>query len=94
MDAENNFEHVKDEKLWRALSALNITIEARTIGELEFKKRLVLDPLAGQELKPDDFDDIEELVIGGILDDEKFTGKTKSLISDRLQCDIRHLGRK
>lgn len=89
------FTNVKAPKLKSKLAELgNAEVREESILELEQKKRIVLDPLAELELKREDFDGAEEIVIGGILGDKEFTGKTKSLISSKLPAETRNLGKK
>jgi ribosome biogenesis SPOUT family RNA methylase Rps3 len=90
--------NIKDSKLIEKMSKFsNIKISESSIAELAARKRIVLDPFAEKELTTNDFDDIEEIVIGGNLGNEKLTGKTKFLITDRLKnshTKPRNLGKK
>lgn len=56
-------------------------------------KTVVLDPFAKKELKSNDFKNLDFIVIGGILGDKEFTGKTKKLISEKINCEKRNLGK-
>ncbi|MDI6855769.1 MAG: hypothetical protein QMD21_03165 [Candidatus Thermoplasmatota archaeon] len=91
------FTNVKDAKLKECLRKLsNVEVLEESVIELEHKKRIVLDPLAKRALTRADYDGIEEIVIGGILGNEKLTGKTKLLITDRLKksdTKARNLGK-
>lgn len=90
--------NLKDLKLKKKLAKFdNIELTEKSILELEPKKRIILDPFAKKELTGRDFNNVEEIVIGGILGNEKFTGRTKILITDRLKntnTKSRNLGNK
>ncbi|MCA1813792.1 MAG: hypothetical protein LC624_07560 [Halobacteriales archaeon] len=53
---------------------------------------LVTDPEAEPAVRPDEFDDFDVLVVGGILGVEEFTGKTGKLITRPQHLEARHLG--
>lgn len=57
------------------------------------KKIIILDPLAEEELKTNDFKNCNFIVVGGILGNKEFTGKTKKLISEKINCKKRNLGK-
>lgn len=65
----------------------------KTFSKIFNGKTIVLDPFAKKELKTNDFKNCDFIVVGGILGDKKFTGKTKKLISDKLNCEKRNLGK-
>lgn len=56
-------------------------------------RTIILDPRASLRLKPQDFDGIEYIVIGGILGYAEARGRTRELITSRLPgAGIRNLG--
>lgn len=62
---------------------------------LKGKRYIVLDPLAAEPLKTEDFADASAVVVGGILGYEKPKGRTKELITSKAEdAIVRNLGRK
>lgn len=103
------FTNVQDLALRSALSVLiKRKVEAEGPGECragvfssglaglkEFRagETIVLDPEAPQQLRTADFPRFKALVIGGILGNEGFTGKTGRLLTGKLGCEARNLGK-
>lgn len=68
--------------------------EEKSCAELlKGKKAVVLEPQATQMLAQEDFFEEGCLVIGGILGDANPRGRTKELITERLECVPRSLGK-
>jgi len=63
------------------------------LKEFQPGKTIVLDPAATKVLKTGDLDRHGALVIGGILGSEGFTGKTGKLLTGKLGCEARNLGK-
>ncbi|WP_048058183.1 hypothetical protein [Pyrococcus yayanosii] len=60
---------------------------------IDRSKLIILDPFAEEELKPEDIEDDTIIVVGGILGDFEFTGKTKKFITDKIEgANARHIG--
>jgi ribosome biogenesis SPOUT family RNA methylase Rps3 len=68
-------------------------IRREHVYELKFENAIVLDPLAPLPLTPEDMQKANYVVIGGILGDREFTGKTKAWITSKMQCVARNLGK-
>jgi len=63
------------------------------VRELRIEKVVVLDPKAGEALKPEDLRACDAVVIGGIMGDHPPRGRTWELITSRLENPIpRNLG--
>ncbi len=61
---------------------------------LGLKKIIVLDPLAKDELTPNDVRGCDAVVIGGIMGDHPPRGRTRELVTSRIRnCIPRNLGR-
>jgi len=78
------------------------TTKLKSIGSVESKNPkelfstencIILDPASKIQLKTDDFNDLNALIVGGILGYEKPRGRTKTLISDKYGFDTRTLGK-
>ena len=63
------------------------------LKEFQPKKTIVLDPAAPKALATADMDKAGALVVGGILGSEGFTGKTGRLLTEKLGCQGRNLGK-
>lgn len=67
----------------------------QSVTEFPFdrSKLIVLDPFAEEELKPEDIQEDTLIVVGGILGDIEFTGKTKKFITEKMEgVKARHIG--
>ncbi|USS41223.1 hypothetical protein NF865_03215 [Thermococcus aggregans] len=67
----------------------------QSVTEFPFdrSKMIILDPFAEEELKPEDIEEDTIIVVGGILGDIEFTGKTKKFITDKIEgAKARHIG--
>ncbi|RLF60649.1 MAG: hypothetical protein DRN16_04550 [Thermoplasmata archaeon] len=66
----------------------------KNAGEfLNNKKCIVLDPQSKKTLKTEDFQNLQAIIIGGILGCEKPHGRTKKMISDRYSFKTRNMGK-
>jgi len=63
------------------------------LKEFQPKKTIILDPAAPKALATADLDMAGALVVGGILGSEGFTGKTGRLLTEKLGCQARNLGK-
>ena len=63
------------------------------LKEFQPKKTIILDPAAPKTLSTADFEKAAALVVGGILGSEGFTGKTGRLLTEKLGCQARNLGK-
>lgn len=86
------FTNVKDERMHAVLSKLSAEVYREHVYELKLENLVVLDPLAEKPLEPEDMQKANYVVIGGILGDREFTGKTKQLITEKTRCIARNLG--
>ncbi|MEM2869553.1 MAG: hypothetical protein QW379_03915 [Thermoplasmata archaeon] len=88
------FTNVRDERLIEALRPLSVVYKesARELEGFDPKSTLVLDPDAEKPLTTSDVDACRALVVGGILGSEGFTGKTRELVTKKLECQARNLG--
>lgn len=89
------FTNVKGKRMKKFLSEFT-EVKNKSVTDMN-EKLIVLDPLAKKELKTSDFNNIDGVVVGGILGYEKLTGRTKKLISDKSDKKttiIRNLGKK
>ena len=89
------FTNVADKRLFAALCPLAETKKSSLAQLAEFKPRstIVLDPAAPKALATTDLDRANALVVGGILGSEGFTGKTGRLLTEKLGCQARNLGK-
>ncbi len=87
------FTNIKSNLMRERLSQFG-KVREESILDMKHKERIVLDPFADKTLRTDDFEGIDEIVIGGILGHDKFTGRTKILISDKLKAGTRNLGKR
>ncbi len=89
------FTNVKRFEEKERLAILGRCLEEDLTAYLAGKKYIVLDPLADESLKTEDFADAEAIVVGGILGYEKPKGRTKELITSRARgAVVRNLGKK
>ncbi|MGC8581614.1 MAG: hypothetical protein ACP5RS_05285 [Thermoplasmata archaeon] len=80
--------------LWKQNSVFRSSTTKHIYDKFPDKTFIVLDPSAEEELSPLDFYDIDGIIVGGILGNEKFTGKTKKYISDNVKNKkTRNLGK-
>ena len=71
-------------------------IVPQSVTEFPFdrSKMIILDPFAEEELKPEDIEEDTIIVVGGILGDIEFTGKTKKFITDKIEgARARNIGK-
>lgn len=92
-DENVTFTNVKDPTMFSTLSSFGCVREEDAATVCKGKRCLVLDPQSDKRLELDDFSDMDCLVVGGILGAEKPLGRTKQLITDRLDCQSRNLGK-
>lgn len=88
-----SFTNVKDDRMYAVLSNLTSGIFREHVYELKLENLVVLDPLASKTLEPDDMQKVDYIVIGGILGNKEFTGKTKRLITEKTRGIARNLGK-
>ena len=86
------FTNVKDKRMKNFLSGF-AEVKSKSITEMN-KKLIVLDPLAKKTLSTSDFGNVDGIVIGGILGYDRPRGRTKKLLSDKLNAETRNLGKK
>jgi len=86
------FTNVKDKRMKTFLSEFT-EVEHESVTEMN-EKLIVLDPLAKKKLKTSDFNNVKGVVVGGILGYDKPKGRTKKLISDKLNAKTRNIGKK
>ncbi len=67
--------------------------EKSCVEFLKGKKAVVLEPQATQMLSKEDFSENGAIIIGGILGDANPRGRTKDLITEKLDCIPRSLGK-
>ncbi len=89
------FTNVKSSGERQRLASLGKSLEDDFRAYLDDRKYIVLDPLAAEVLRTEDFAGIEAVVVGGILGYEKPKGRTKELITTRAKNAVaRNLGGK
>jgi ribosome biogenesis SPOUT family RNA methylase Rps3 len=90
------FTNVADNELFDALTGRGAPVRRSPLEALrEFapKRTIALDPEAKEPLKTSDFMKHDAIVIGGILGSEGFSGKTGKLLTKKLGCQARNLGK-
>ena len=90
------FTNVSDKALYKALADRGAAVLRSPLQKLKQfvpKRTLALDPQATEPLRTSDFKRHDALVIGGILGSEGFTGKTGRLMTGKLGCRARNLGK-
>ncbi|MEM4293007.1 MAG: SAM-dependent methyltransferase [Thermoplasmata archaeon] len=87
------FTNVNDERMYALLSELSGEVYREHVYELKLGNLIVLDPLAENPLEPEDMQRADYVVIGGILGDREFTGKTRRLITEKTRAVARNLGK-
>jgi len=90
------FTNVADPRLFKALAASGASVRRTSLWRLKEydpRRTLALDPEAPKPLRTSDLLRCNALVIGGILGSEGFTGKTGRLVTGRLGCKARNLGK-
>jgi len=68
----------------------------QSVTEFPFdrSKMIILDPFAEEKLRPEDIEEDTIIVVGGILGDFEFTGKTKKFITDKIEgARARNIGK-
>ncbi|ASJ10556.1 hypothetical protein A3L12_04210 [Thermococcus sp. P6] len=87
------FTNVRPHERERLAKIGSVITESVTKFPFDRSKLIVLDPFGEEELKPEDIEDDSIIVVGGILGDLEFTGRTKKFITDRLKTSkVRHIG--
>lgn len=87
------FTNVRDDRMYALLSNLTSAVFREHVYELKLENLVVLDPLAEYPLEPDDLQRADYIVIGGILGNREFTGKTRRLITEKIRGVARNLGK-
>lgn len=88
------FTNVKEPEERKILAEIG-SVVAESVTKLPFDKSklIILDPFAEEELKPEDIEEDSLIVVGGILGDFEFTGKTKEFITSKIEgAKARHIG--
>lgn len=70
------------------------SVEKRSVTKLKLGNLIVLDPAAGKPLTSKDFANDPQIVIGGICGDYPPRLRTRELISKKIKCEKRNLGKK
>ncbi|MGB9636178.1 MAG: hypothetical protein ACPL1Y_02875 [Thermoplasmata archaeon] len=86
------FTNVQDKEMHEKLSSL-CDVKREHVYELKLENVIVLDPFADKTLVPEEMQNANFVVIGGILGDREFTGKTEKLITKKTMCIARNLGK-
>ncbi|MDV3102958.1 hypothetical protein [Thermococcus waiotapuensis] len=87
------FTNVREEERERLAKLGSVLAESVTRFPFDRSKLIILDPFAEEELKPEEVGEDSIIVIGGILGDFEFTGKTKKFITERIEgAKARHIG--
>lgn len=86
------FTNVKDDMIYEEISKIAECKRDSIIEIGKGKKCIVLDPYGKKKITQNDFTS-DYIIIGGILGDKEFTGKTKKMITDRGCMESRHLGK-
>lgn len=87
------FTNVGNEKTANALRAIG-SIERKKANEFFHGKNcIILDPQSKKTLVTKDFENLNGIIIGGILGYEKPQGRTKEMLSDKSDFETRHIGK-
>ena len=89
---ETVFTNVLDKKTADGLKPLGKVKKQKANTAFSEKNCIILDPQAKKPLKPADFTNLDAIIVGGILGYEKPQGRTKELLSEKSQFELRHLG--
>lgn len=92
-DGDVIFTNVNDPTMLNALAAMGTVRSEAAPMVCQDKRCAVLDPQAGISLKTEDFYRLDCLIVGGILGAENPLGRTKQLITDRMHCESRNIGK-
>ena len=88
------FTNVREDERKKLAELGSVLSESVTRFPFDSSRLIILDPFAKEELKPEDVDEDSIIVVGGILGDFEFTGKTKELITSRVRgAKVRHIGK-
>ncbi len=68
-------------------------VEEKSVKELELKNVCILDPEAKKTLAPEDAEEFEYLIFGGILGNCPPEKRTKKELTCTMQCETRNLGK-
>jgi len=89
------FTNIADSALFEALADHGAPVRRSPLERLKEyhpRRTLALDPEAKFPLRTSDFKKHDSLVIGGILGNEGFTGKTRRFMTKKLGCQAKNLG--
>jgi len=86
------FTHVTKPTTTKTLHNLGDVTTAKANDYFKGKNCLILDPKASTPLAPKDFNNLDAIIIGGILGFKTPRGRTKKLISDHSTFATRHIG--
>ena len=87
------FTNIYDERSVNKLKKIGKVVKKNAGEYLKNKRCIVLDPQSKKTLKTEDFQDLDAIIVGGILGCEKPMGRTKKLISDKYRFETRNLGK-
>lgn len=88
------FTNVKNQEDLEKIRKFARAEEKSCMELLAGKKAIVLDPQAEKMLSKRDFSEEGHIIVGGILGDANPRGRTKELITEKLDCIPRSLGRR
>lgn len=86
------FTNIKNKDDKEFLEKLGIVNE-KSVFTLNLKKACILDPASDNLLKPSDSKQFDYTIFGGILGDFPAQNRTKEILSDKLRCETRNLGK-
>lgn len=84
--------NVKDPIERQCLKPFAEVLECGIEEVADLQRILVLDPLAAKPLVPSDFESFEYIVVGGIMGDFPPRGRTRKLLTEKLNGESRTLG--
>ena len=68
-------------------------VHPESVTTVDLKKACILDPLAEKTLSPEDVNNFDQFIFGGILGDDPPTEKTRNLITSKVKWEARNLGK-
>lgn len=69
------------------------SVDSRSVVEFADKSACILDPEADKELFPDEAKCFSQFIFGGILGDDPPKARTRPLLSSKVSCASRNLGK-
>lgn len=86
------FTRVTEKKTARTLRALGRVETEKADNIFSGKHGIILDPQAKKPFTPKECNNVDIIVVGGLLGFEQPKGRTKTMISDTSRFETRHLG--